>query len=156
MPTVPSTPQASTHAHRRAQHHQRRALGRRALEPQISPVPIIAPPVDHTPRFPLSVEANVKVRLERLLEREKKAREADGLEDGGVNISVRHSVKGEEGCSSDDCGDGDTNDDDDEPHSADDYWEAVLGIGESLRRDVIWILEVGVFFPPSGHYLICC
>ncbi|KAF8235373.1 hypothetical protein L208DRAFT_1392520, partial [Tricholoma matsutake] len=143
VPTVPSMLQASTHAHHRAQHHPWRVQGQRALEPQISPVLIILPPVDHMPHFPLSVEANVKVRLERLLEREKKARQADGLEDGGVNISVRHSMKGEEDCSLDDCGDGDTNDDDDESHSADDYWEAVLGIGELLRRDVIrWILEV--------------
>ncbi|KAF8219217.1 hypothetical protein L208DRAFT_1418551, partial [Tricholoma matsutake] len=135
VPTIPSMLQASTHTHHRAQHHHQQALGRRALEPQISLVPITTPPVDHMPHFPLSIEANVKVGLERLLEREKKAREVDGLEDGGVNISVRHSMKGEEDCSSDDCGDGDTNDDDDEPHSADDYWEAVLGIGKLLRRD---------------------
>jgi hypothetical protein len=81
------------------------------------------------PRPPLSDEASAKIRLGRLLEREKRAREADGLE-GPKKI--------EQECISDDCGD----DDGDMPLTSDD-WELALGVGRPLRREVVrWILEV--------------
>lgn len=142
MPTVPSTPDTQVlpaHDYARRIHGHRPG---RVLAPSLSPVPIIAPPADHMPRFPLSDEASAKVRLERLLEREKRAREADGLEGcDGCGVE-RISKRIEEGCVSDDCGDEDTDDNDDVPHTSDD-WELVLGVGESLRRKVIrWILEV--------------
>jgi hypothetical protein len=96
------------------------------------------------PRLPLSEEANAKVRLERFLEREQRAREADGLD--GVDLGVRRNVKSEEDCVSDDSGDEDTNVGSDVVHQSPKDWEVVLGVGEELRREVIqWILEVRVF-----------
>jgi hypothetical protein len=67
------------------------------------------------PCHPLSDEASAKIRQERLLEREKRAREADGLEGCGVE---RISKKIEQDCVSDDCGDDD-------------------GDGQPLRREVV-------------------
>jgi hypothetical protein len=97
----------------------------------LSPVPIIAPPVDHMPRLSLSLEASAKVRLERLLEREIRTRETDGL----VVLGVRHCVKVGEDSVSSECGN----------EEIDDDWKVVLGICEPLRRDIIqWILEVGI------------
>lgn len=54
-----------------------------------------------------------------------------------ARVSIEHRTKGEDGSISDD---GDT--DDDSSHSPND-WEAILGVGEELRREVVqWILEV--------------
>ena len=159
VPTVPTTPHSLTHArthgHRANSYDpKRRPLERPVLQAPSSPVPIIAPPKDHMPRLPLSEEANAKVRLERLLEREKRAREADGLEDVGLGGGggVGRDVKTED-CATDDCeGCSDENTDDDNdnhrgervPRTPDD-WEVALGVGEELRREVIqWILEVSV------------
>lgn len=52
-------------------------------------------PVDHMPRHPLSDEASARIRLERLLEREKRAREArlEGCSVEHWNVSPRRSSK---------------------------------------------------------------
>jgi len=147
VPTLPATPHTPARARRAHDHRQPRGLGR-VLEPHYSPVPIIAPPLDHVSRLPLSGEANAKIRLERLLERERRAREVDGL--GDRSVGVRHSMGNEEHYVSEVCADeGTDNDDEDDgdgaPHSHED-WELFLGVGESLRREVIqWIMEVGEF-----------
>jgi hypothetical protein len=65
------------------------------------------------------------------------------LEHEGISPQVLDPTSG-------DCGDEDTDDDDDEgaPRTLDDWdndWEAVFGIGESLRLEAIQrILEVGI------------
>jgi len=85
------------------------------------PVPIIAPPLDHVPRLPLSEAAYAKLRLQRLVEREERVRAEERLSGWVVEKMV-------DGTKERDCAE----------------WEKRLGIGGSLRRDAIeWILEVG-------------
>ena len=98
--------------------------------------------MDHMPRLPLSEEANAKVRLERLLEREKRVREADRLE--SVGLAASHYMKNKEVCALEGCDEEDLDGDRDGdlPRSPDD-WVVAWGIGEELRQEVIhWILEV--------------
>ena len=156
MPTVPTTPNSLMHG-TLAHDPKRRALVRQVLRIQSSPVPIIAPPKDHMPRLPLSEEVNAKMRLERLLEKERRAREVDGLEGIALGAGMGRNMKGEGDRASGDCGDEDTSDDGDNNRDGDvlrtpDNWEVVLGVGKDLRREVIqWILEVNVSLPSR-----CC
>ncbi|KAK1219035.1 hypothetical protein PQX77_018263 [Marasmius sp. AFHP31] len=58
--------------------------------PLPSPVPIIAPPIDWIPQFPLSTETQAKKRVERFREREVRLREVDKLDlfmDDGTLLS---------------------------------------------------------------------
>ena len=50
--------------------------------------------MDHMPHLPLSGEVNAKVRLKRLLKRERDVWEADRLED--VELAVGHNMKSKE------------------------------------------------------------
>lgn len=43
------------------------------------PVPIIAPPADYVAPLPLSRDASAKVRIQHLIDRERKTRRDDGL-----------------------------------------------------------------------------
>ena len=141
VPTAPATP----HSHAPGARSSRFGAGRVPLR-WGSPVPIIAPPADHVARLPLSEEASAKLRLQRLLERERRVREHDGLEGGGDRRRRVARRVGRDEDSSNDCSEESESDDesDDGGYDAAREWEAILDIGESVRRDVVrWILEVG-------------
>ncbi len=112
----------------------------------MSPVPIIAPPEDHMPKFPLSAETLAKMRLMRYLEREASGREIDGLPAGLCQRPPPWMVKANiaEGISL-----GHENTWDDNVVAE---WEIVLGVGRKKREAAInWLLDVRSTVP-----FICC
>ena len=94
----------------------------------MSPVPIIAPPLDHVAVLPIPPEAISRIRLRILIQRETDVRNAEGLNGcvrtvKGTSPSYAASLKAK--------------------------WERALGIGMKKRVKVInWMLDV-CFFEPS-------
>jgi hypothetical protein len=101
-------------------------------------------------RLPLSKDASAKIRLKRLLERERRLTECEGLE----NYERRRAAEresGDENALDDRNGEGgeDKGEGRGDEYSTSSRWEDILGIGEDLRRDVVrWILEVSSCFCP--------
>ncbi|KAJ7272791.1 hypothetical protein C8J57DRAFT_259459 [Mycena rebaudengoi] len=82
-------------------------------------VPIIAPPIDHVARLPLSKDASAKIRIGRLLDREGKFRTAAELDE--IDEGRAHGDRGVERS----------------------RWEDILGVGARLRWQIgEWFLEV--------------
>jgi len=133
IPTVPATPILTP-----PQEARRKAAA--SPRPLRNPVPIIAPPLDHVPKLPLSSETLAKIRLGKFLEREGRGREKDRLE-------VRGWERPPSWVGSDD-------DDDEEEFGVQGEklidWEMALGIGKCAREEVIdWILDVRLSYCSS-------
>lgn len=105
------------------------------------PVPIIAPPEGHIPKFPSNAETLAKMRLIKYLEREASGRETDGLPAGVYQRPPPWMVK--------------ANIDGGLPlvnfiHEENTWtnnvvveWEIVLGVGRKRREAAInWLLDV--------------
>ncbi|KDR71613.1 hypothetical protein GALMADRAFT_143867 [Galerina marginata CBS 339.88] len=134
-PTVPTTPIPSIPL-----------AARRKLEAQKvikSPIPIIAPPLNHVAALPLDPERLAKRRLACFLDREADGREMDGLSSG---IGGRPPSWMLETMSVP------LSDENDESSLQDEIryeWEAVMGIGSKTRKAVVsWLLEVLPVRPP--------
>ena len=143
VPTVPATPIATTPKPPNGRNGANSFQGSNVL---MSPVPIIAPPEDHMPKFPLNAETLAKMRLMRYLEREASGREIDGLPAGLCQRPPPWMVKANiaEGVS---LGHESTWDD-----NVVGEWEIVLGVGRKRREAAInWLLDVR-----STVHFICC
>ena len=128
VPTVPATPVISPW---KATSEKATSAG-----PLRSPVPIIAPPLDHVPKLPLSAETLAKIRLGKFLEREGRGREKDRLISGWRRPLSWMVESGNE----------DEDNDEDKFGVREEElieWEVALGIGQRAREEVIdWILDV--------------
>ena len=137
VPTVPATPVLSP---RKATREEATSAG-----PLRSPVPIIAPPLDHVPKLPLSAETLAKIRLGKFLEREGRGREKDRLV-GGWQRPLSWMVKS---------GNEDEDNDEEEFGVREEElieWEVTLGIGQRAREEVIdWILDVRLLHLLPAH-----
>ncbi|KAF8874399.1 hypothetical protein CPB84DRAFT_579837 [Gymnopilus junonius] len=131
VPTVPASPAPQLGGPR---HGHRKNSSHKVL---LSPVPIIAPPLNHAAKLPLSIESLAKRRLISFLWREAGTRDWDGLPSGICQGPPNERLSAMVG---------DTTCDDEE----DDYeqqvkfeWEAVLGLEAKTREAVIaWLLKV--------------
>ncbi|KAF4621993.1 hypothetical protein D9613_009504 [Agrocybe pediades] len=97
------------------------------------PVPLIAPPLDHVAKLPMSNEAVAKLGLRALLEREASGREEDGFLSGICERPPSWMLR-----------ERDLDEEDEVPEDSIKYdWESVMGVGRKKREAVIdWILMI--------------
>jgi hypothetical protein len=131
--TAPATPALQPPDHRQRTRRDRisNEESRRVFE---TPVPIIAPPLGHSARFPLNAEQLAKQRLFSLFDREQDGRERDGL-----YLRIGQGPRG------------DSFSDTAPPClessriSLTSEWEAALGLGRQDREEAVeWLLEVTI------------
>ncbi|KAF9456914.1 hypothetical protein BDZ94DRAFT_1326634 [Collybia nuda] len=136
VPTAPCTPQEGSPIVDNSLTRQRFCREQKVKYP----FPAVFPPIDYIPRLPISTETSAKVRLQRLIEREKEGRQQDGLWAVNLGREPPNTTNNDFG-STEEVTDGET--DEEEDSNSGSIWDSVLGIGEVLRDDVVdWILNV--------------
>ncbi|PPQ72273.1 hypothetical protein CVT26_006494 [Gymnopilus dilepis] len=126
VPTAPASPVS-----------QKPGDGSRKAKVLSSPVPIIAPPLNHTAKLPLSQESLAKQRLNGLLKKEADLRDEDDLPTGICQGPPTERLEAM-------VGDLTWEDDEDDWEEQIKFeWEAVMGLEAKTREAVVeWLLTV--------------